>query len=164
LGNGSINDIFDVIYVKTDNYKPKNNVKIAAEIGQLNDKLQKENRPYLLIGSGRWGSQDASLGIPVSWGQISGVRAIVETGMKDYNVEPSQGTHFFQNLTSLHIPYITVNEYISKGKIKMNWFENQNATEETEHLRHIRLAKPLEININGVDGRASITNTINYEL
>jgi hypothetical protein len=157
LGNGSINDIYDVIYVKSNGYMSRNNIIIASEIGQINDKLQKANRPYLLIGPGRWGSQDSSLGIPVSWGQIGGARAIVETGIKDYDIEPSQGTHFFQNLTSLHIPYLSVNEYINRGKIDMNRHNNQKAIEETEYIRHICFSQPLEVNINGIEGKGSIS-------
>ena len=156
LGNGSFNDIFDAVYVKTNQFNPKNNLKIAGEIGQINDKLQKENKPYLLIGPGRWGSQDPWLGIPVKWGQIGGAKAIVEMGLEKYIVEPSQGTHFFQNLTSLQVAYLNVNESINKGKIDIEWLDSQKSIDETEHIRHIRFSNPLEINISGVFGKGSI--------
>jgi hypothetical protein len=161
LGNGILNDIADIIYVKSGNYLPINNTEIATQIGHLNDKLQRENRAYLLIGPGRWGSQDPSLGIPVNWGQIGGARAIVETSMKNRAVEPSQGTHFFQNLTSLHIPYLTVNESLQKDKIDTKWIEEQPATEQTEFIKHIHLDTPLAINISGIDGIASINYPYN---
>jgi len=157
LGNGNITDIYDVIYVKSNKFSPKNNIEIAGEIGRFNDKLQKENRPYLLIGPGRWGSQDSWLGIPVKWGQISGAKIIVEMGLEKYTIEPSQGTHFFQNLTSLQVAYLTVNEALQKGKVDMKWLDLQITKEETENVRHIRFSKPLEINICGVEGNASVS-------
>ena len=121
LGNGEVHDIRDVVYVKTDTFKPSLNHEIAGHIEKINDKLQKEGRPYLLIGPGRWGSQDPWLGVPVRWGQIAGARTIVEMGLENYHVEPSQGTHFFQNLTSLRVGYLTINPSIGEGNINMNF-------------------------------------------
>ena len=157
LGNGNYNEILDIVYVKTDGYKPATNTEIAREVGIINDKLRAENRNYILIGPGRWGSQDPWLGAPVRWGQISSACVIVEMGLENYNVDPSQGTHFFQNLTSLRVAYITLNNYSDTTKIDMEWLNAQNADEETQYVRHIRLNSPLEVKINGQEGKASVS-------
>ncbi|MDG5799200.1 PEP/pyruvate-binding domain-containing protein [Marinilabiliaceae bacterium ANBcel2] len=154
LGNGSIDDIKDIVYVKTENYKPANNPAIATEIEEINDKLQNENRSYLLAGPGRWGSQDPWLGIPVKWGQICGARAIVETALENYQVEPSQGTHFFQNLTSLRVAYLYINNRANNERIDTQWLNSHEAVYETEFLRHVRFKKPFCLNIDGREGKA----------
>jgi hypothetical protein len=156
LGNGIINDIFDVVYVKTNDYKPSMNSDIAREVEKYNNLLQKEGKPYLLIGPGRWGSQDSWLGIPVRWGQICGARAIVEMGLENYNVDPSQGTHFFQNLTSLRVAYISVNTHLKQGKLDMDWLDSQPALSETDRVRHIRLESSLTIRLDGRQGKCKI--------
>ena len=156
LGNGIINDIFDVVYVKTNDYKPSMNSDIAREVEKFNSLLQKEGKPYLLIGPGRWGSQDSWLGIPVRWGQICGARAIVEMGLENYNVDPSQGTHFFQNLTSLRVAYISVNTHLKQGKLDMDWLDRQPALSETDRVRHIRLESSLTISLDGRHGKCKI--------
>jgi len=154
LGNGTISDICDIIYVRTENYKPAHNTDIAREIEKINDELQKINRPYLLIGPGRWGSQDPWLGVPVKWGQICGARAIVEMGLENYQVEPSQGTHFFQNLTSLRVAYIYTNTHMKQGKLDMNWLNSIEACYESENIRHVQTKSPLTLNIDGREGKA----------
>lgn len=154
LGNGTISEIKDVIYVRTNNYKPANNQQIATEIEAINAKMQKENRPYLLIGPGRWGSQDPWLGVPVKWSQIAGARAIVEMGLENYSVEPSQGTHFFQNLTSLRVAYIYINTHVNKGKIDVKWLDSMQAQNETQYIRHIQTESPLILQIDGREGKA----------
>jgi CheY-like chemotaxis protein len=156
LGNGTVGDIMDVVYVKTEGYKPAQNQDIAREIEKINDSLQKENRPYLLIGPGRWGSQDPWLGVPVKWGQICGARAIVEMGLENYHVEPSQGTHFFQNLTSLRVAYIYINTHLGHGKLDLDWLANQKTFQETKQVRHIRTKKPLLLAIDGRKGVAAM--------
>lgn len=160
LGNGVVNDIADVVYVKTDDYRPGLNADIAREVEKLNDQLQKEGRPYLLIGPGRWGSQDSWLGVPVRWGQICGARAIVEMGLENYNVEPSQGTHFFQNLTSLRVAYISVNTHLNQGKLDMEWLNRQDAIWESDKLRHVRFPEKLTLSIDGKHGKCKV----NYPL
>ena len=157
LGNGSINDIMDVVYINVNGYKPAQNPEIARQIEQINDKLQKENRPYLLIGPGRWGSQDPWLGVPVKWGQICGARAIVEMGLENYHVEPSQGTHFFQNLTSLRVAYIYLNTHLKQGKLDMNWLNKQEKHQEIGQVRHVRFDSALVLNVDGRHGKAMMS-------
>ncbi|MFO7999828.1 MAG: PEP/pyruvate-binding domain-containing protein [Marinilabilia sp.] len=157
LGNGIIHDLHDVVYVRTDTFKPSRNHEIAKHIEKVNDRLQKEGRPYLLIGPGRWGSQDPWLGVPVRWGQIAGARTIVEMGLENYHVEPSQGTHFFQNLTSLRVGYLTINPSIGEGSIKMETLDNQPAEEETELVRHIRFEEPFTTMLDGKNSIGIIT-------
>ena len=149
LGNGEIEDVQDVIYVKPQTFEAANNRKTAEMIGELNKKFLKKNRNYILIGPGRWGSSDPWLGIPVSWSQISAARLIVESGLKNYRIDPSQGTHFFQNLTSFRIGYFTVNPYIDDGVYNLPFLDSQPAVYENDTLRHIRFKKPLAIKIDG---------------
>ena len=154
LGNGTISEIKDVVYIKPEGYKPGKNTDIAREIEAINDRLQKDNRPYLLIGPGRWGSQDPWLGVPVKWGQICGARAIVEMGLENYNVEPSQGTHFFQNLTSLRVAYIYTNNHLNNGRLDIEWLNGLDSQYETEHIRHVQTKSPLILNLDGREGKA----------
>ncbi len=152
LGHGSSREIADIIYVKPDTFRSDATVKIAAEISRLNAKLLKEQRPYLLIGPGRWGSADPWLGIPVQWHDISGVGAMIELRHEELKVEPSQGTHFFQNITSLGIHYATVNEG-SEHFIDWQWIASQNQVTETEYLRHVRLKRPFQLKVDGRESR-----------
>ncbi|MCF8335071.1 MAG: phosphoenolpyruvate synthase, partial [Bacteroidales bacterium] len=115
LGNGKIDDLYDIVYVVPDNFSSLKSKEIADEVGKLNDQFREENRNYLLVGPGRWGTADHTLGIPVKWGQISQARVIVESGLNNYRIDPSQGTHFFHNLTSFRVGYFTVNPYIGEG-------------------------------------------------
>lgn len=154
LGDGTIDEIMDVVYIKPEAYNPSQNSKIAQEIELFNDRLQKENRPYLLVGPGRWGSQDPWLGVPVKWGQICGARAIVEMGLENYHVEPSQGTHFFQNLTSLRVAYIYVNTFSGQGRFDVEWLNHQTIISETDLVRHVRCSSPMELNLDGREGKA----------
>jgi hypothetical protein len=129
---------------------------IAEEVGRLNAKLQEAERPYLLIGPGRWGSADRWLGIPVEWPQIAGARVIVETDLEDFKVTPSQGTHFFQNLTSFQVGYLTVNASDAGARIDWDWLKTVPAAEETRFLRHLHLFEPLTVLIDGRSGRAVV--------
>lgn len=151
IGHGIINDITDIVYVKTseDNYTPSNNPAIAEEIDKMNRKFLDKDEKYLLIGPGRWGSSDPWLGIPVKWPHISGARVIVEAGLKTFQVDPSQGTHFFQNLTSLGVCYFTINAFKGDGVYRQDILDSLPAVEETQYLRHVRLEKPLTIKVDG---------------
>jgi hypothetical protein len=147
LGNGRIEDIRDAIVVDRQRFDRATSRRTAAEIGQLNAELA--GRPYLLVGGGRWGSADPWLGIPVTWAQISGARVIVEAGFEDIKVAPSQGTHFFQNLTSFHVGYFTVNPDAGEGFVDWEWLAAQPAVRETACVRHVRFERPLVVTMNG---------------
>jgi hypothetical protein len=149
LGNGIYDDIKHLIYVKPDTFDPSNNPKLANVIGELNDKISAKNEKYILIGPGRWGSADPWLGIPVRWAQISAARVMVEAGLKNYRIDPSQGTHFFQNLTSFQIGYFTVNTNIDEGYYDVEYLDKQKATYEDEYIKHIEFDKPVLILIDG---------------
>ncbi|MBW1866340.1 MAG: phosphoenolpyruvate synthase/pyruvate phosphate dikinase [Deltaproteobacteria bacterium] len=148
LGNGLNNSIKDIIFVKPEDFKSGDTVQIAGEIGKINASLVKEQRPYLLVGPGRWGSADRWLGIPVKWQNISGVSAIIELRNAAIRAEPSQGSHFFQNITSLGIHYITVTED-SDDFFDWQWIKGLNPNRETKFLRHVRLENPLLLKIDG---------------
>ncbi|RCW32693.1 PEP/pyruvate-binding domain-containing protein [Marinilabilia salmonicolor] len=156
LGNGVVNDVQDIVYVKPETFKPSLNPEIARHIEKINDKLQKAGRPYLLVGPGRWGSQDPWLGVPVRWGQIAGARTIVEMGLENYHVEPSQGTHFFQNLTSLRVGYLTINPHIGEGNINMEMLNSHGAEEETDYVRHVHCSKPFSTMIDGKNNKGVV--------
>ncbi|MDR3188530.1 MAG: phosphoenolpyruvate synthase [Prevotellaceae bacterium] len=151
LGHGVTADVCDVVYVKPEGFSAANNRLIASEIETLNRRLTEEGRGYVLAGPGRWGSSDASLGIPVKWPHISGARLIVEAGLTSYRVDPSQGTHFFHNLTSLRVGYFTVNPYLAEGGgfYNVDFLNAQPAVTETPHIRHVRFSKPVLIKIDG---------------
>ena len=143
LGHGIYNDIYDIVYVKPEHFDSSNNVKIAEEIGALNRWMTETNRPYVLVGPGRWGSSDHWLGIPVKWPQISNARIIVEAGQSDYRIDPSQGTHFFQNLTSFGVAYLTINPYQNDGSYNLEFLNSQAAEHETDFIRHIHFDRPI---------------------
>jgi hypothetical protein len=148
LGNGKTNDISDILYVKPEDFKPESTVAMAKEVSRLNAELVKEKRPYLLVGPGRWGSADRWLGIPVQWHDISGVNAIIELEDNSLRADPSQGTHFFQNITSLGVHYVTVSE-ASGDRFDWEWIRSLRAVRETQFLRHVRLDKPFVLKIDG---------------
>ena len=148
LGNGKNEKMADIVYVKLDDFHPKNTLKIAEEIDKVNAGLIKEKRPYLLVGPGRWGSADRWLGIPVQWRNISGVGAIIELRNEKLKADPSQGSHFFQNITSLGIHYITVTEG-SDDYFDWEWVGSQHAIQETTYLRHVRLDNFFTLKIDG---------------
>lgn len=152
LGNGVIEDVNNVIYVKTETFNPANNTNLVPIIEKLNAPFHANQKPYVLIGPGRWGSQDPWLGIPVKWTQISGARVIIETGLEDYRVDPSQGTHFFQNLTSLRVGYFTVTPSIGDGYINMNYLDALPAEYEDEYIRHVKLPISGSVMIDGQKG------------
>ena len=149
LGHGIMEDIHDLIYVKTDGYNAGNNPSIAYEIEKLNRKFLDEGKHYVLVGPGRWGSSDSWLGIPVKWPHISAARVIVEAGLTNYRVDPSQGTHFFQNLTSFGVGYFTINSYMDDGIYNQAFLDGLPAVEETKYLRHVRFEKPIVVKMDG---------------
>ena len=150
LGHGISEDVVDVVYVKTDDeFTAANNPRIADEIEQMNRKFLDADKNYVLVGPGRWGSSDYWLGIPVKWPHISAARVIVETGLKNYHVDPSQGTHFFQNLTSFGVGYFTINTYTGDGVFQKEILDGMPAIEETEFVRHVRFERPLKIMMDG---------------
>jgi hypothetical protein len=149
LGNGTIEDIKDVVYVRPQTFNALKNPETAALIGEINKKFSEENKNYILIGPGRWGSTDPSLGVPVKWSQISSARLIVESGLKNYRIDPSQGTHFFQNLTSFRVGYFTVNPYLDDGVFDLDYLDRQPAVFENEIIRHVQFSDSLVIKIDG---------------
>ena len=149
LGHGIMEDVFDIIYVKTEGYTASNNQLIAYEIEKLNRKFLDEGKHYVLVGPGRWGSSDTWLGIPVKWPHISAARVIVEAGLTNYRVDPSQGTHFFQNLTSFGVGYFTINAYMNDGVYSQDFLDAQPAVEETQFLRHVRFEHPIVVKMDG---------------
>ena len=182
IGHGIYSDIQDIVYVKTEGYTPSNNPAIAEEIEKINrgflgtlsnsplkgeDTGQEvsplrgdlEGSSYLLIGPGRWGSSDPWLGIPVKWSHISAAQVIVEAGLDSFQVDPSQGTHFFQNLTSLGVCYLTVNAFRGDGIYRQEVLDQLPAVQETEHVRHVRLPQPLTIKVDGCKKEAVVINS-----
>lgn len=149
LGQGIMDDIQDVIYVKTEGYSASNNQLITYDIEKLNKRFLDEGKHYILIGPGRWGSSDTWLGIPVKWPNISAARVIVEAGLTNYRVDPSQGTHFFQNLTSFGVGYFTINAYMNDGLYNQELLNSMPAVEETKYLRWVHFDKPLAVKMNG---------------
>ena len=149
LGNGTINDIHDFIYVKPEVFKAAESKNIVLEIEKLNSQFIKDNRSYVLVGPGRWGSSDPWLGIPVKWSQISQARVIVEAGLENYRIDPSQGTHFFQNLTSFKVGYFTINPFINDGYYDLDFLKNQEANYESKFIRHIIFKEQITIKIDG---------------
>ena len=151
LGHGITDDVVDVVYVKTDdNFTAMNNPSIADHIERINRQFLAEGKGYVLAGPGRWGSSDYWLGIPVKWPHISAAKVIVEVGLQNYRVDPSQGTHFFQNLTSFGVGYFTVNPYKDDGVFRKDLLDSMPAVEETEFVRHVRFQQPLKIMMDGM--------------
>ena len=150
LGHGISEDVVDVVYVKTDDdFSAMNNPAIAEDIELINRKFLAEGTNYVLCGPGRWGSSDHWLGIPVKWPHISAVRVIVEVALKNYRVDPSQGTHFFQNLTSFGVGYFTIDTNTGQGVFRKDVLDQMPAVEETRFVRHVRFEQPLRIMMDG---------------
>lgn len=152
LGHGNIENVSTILYVRPDNFSSVNNQKIAEEIERLNRDFTARQKGYILIGPGRWGSSDTALGIPVKWPHISNAKLIVEASLSNYRIEPSQGTHFFQNLTSFGVGYFTINPSSNDGIYDINYLNSLPATYESEYLRIVEFTNPLTIGINGRKG------------
>jgi hypothetical protein len=149
LGNGVINDLHDLIYIKPNSFDSSKTAEIALIVEKINTQFLKEGKSYILIGPGRWGSSDPWLGIPVKWPQISAARLIIESGLENYRVDPSQGTHFFQNLTSFRVGYFTINPYINDGYYDLDYLNSFEPIFEDEFIRHIKFPNPLIVKIDG---------------
>jgi hypothetical protein len=148
LGNGRIENLYDVVVVDSQRFERSRSQEVAKAVAHFNALLGSENRPYLLIGVGRWGSNDPWLGIPVEWDEISGARVIVEAGFRDFRVMPSQGSHFFQNLTAFQIGYFTVNPDAGEGSVDWEWLGDQPSVDEDDCVRHLRFDAPLRVVMN----------------
>ena len=155
LGNGRNTEICDIVFVNPDTFDPARTVDIASEIGRINRQLLQQQRKYLLIGPGRWGSADRWLGIPVNWNDISGVGTMIETTIENFKADPSQGSHFFHNITSLGISYLT-NSQNGSDFIDWKWLQSLPSAEKTTYLNHVKLDSPLTIKIDGKKSRAVI--------
>lgn len=156
LGHGTIDNVRSIVYVRPDRFSSTNNCAIAAEIEKINRNFTARGESYILIGPGRWGSSDSALGIPVRWPQIASARLIVESALPGYRIEPSQGTHFFQNLTSFGVGYFTVDPVGGKGIFDSDYLDSLEAEEETEFVRVVRFDTPLSIGIDGVHGLGAV--------
>ena len=156
LGNGKYEDIFDIIYVKPEVFNAAKTQEIALSIEKLNEIFEKKEKNYILIGPGRWGSSDPWLGIPINWSQVSAAKIIIESGLEDFRIDPSQGTHFFQNITSFKIGYLTINPFRNDGFFDIDYLNAQESVYEDSFLRHVRFDKELVIIINGVNNKAVI--------
>jgi CheY-like chemotaxis protein len=156
LGNGIITDIHDIVLVDYHLFERVKSRDVAREVGLFNNKLISEGKPYLLIGVGRWGSLDPWLGIPVNWEMISGAKAIIETGFKEMAVAPSQGSHFFQNITSFMVGYFTVNPHNNLGYINWDWLLGQPPVESMQFTKHLQFSKPILIKMNGQKNKGVI--------
>jgi CheY-like chemotaxis protein len=156
LGNGRFENLKDLVYIKPTAFNPAHSEKIAGQIEKKNDEFLSEGINYILIGPGRWGSRDPWLGIPVKWAQISAARVIIESGLDNYRIDPSQGTHFFQNITSFRVAYFTINPFIRDGFYDIDYLENLPATAESEYFRHIRFDNSLRVEVDGKSNKGVI--------
>ena len=157
LGIGQIEDVHDIIYLKRDSFDVLRTREMADTIRQWNSQLRQEGRQYLLIGYGRWGSQIPTLGVPVQWSDISEAKAIAECGLESFRIEPSQGSHFFQNLTSFNVGYMNIDPW-ARVEDRFEWeqLDKLPAIEETDLVRHVRLDKPLEMYVDGFQNKAIV--------
>ena len=149
LGHGHLEEMKDIVVVDYHRFERKDSRQTAEIVSQLNAALQAKDRPYILIGVGRWGSREPYLGIPVTWSQVAGARVIVEAGFRDFRVTPSQGTHFFQNLISNNVGYFTVNPEETGGLLDWDWLAQLPASYEDGPVRHLRLDAPAVVKMNG---------------
>ncbi len=156
LGLGEVKDVSHIVYVKTDNFDASRTPEIALEIEKINSEMKANDMGYVLVGPGRWGSSDSWLGVPVKWAQISESRVVVECGLPSFQVDPSQGTHFFQNLTSLGVGYLTMNPFNGDGVFDKSQLDNMTCEYESDLIRVVRFAKPLYIFIDGKNNKAIV--------
>jgi len=156
LGNGSFQDLHDIVYVKPSKFNASHSERIAGQVEELNDKFMKEEKNYILIGPGRWGSSDPWLGIPAKWTQLSAARVIIEAGLENYRIDPSQGTHFFQNITSFRIGYFTINPYIQDGFLDLDFLDSIPAVIENEFLRQVHFENSLRVEVDGKSNKGVI--------
>ncbi len=152
LGHGNIEGLSTIVYVKPETFNSMDNPQVAAELNRLNRHMIERNKSYILIGPGRWGSSDPALGVPIKWPDISGARLIVESALNNYRIEPSQGTHFFHNLTSFGVGYFTINPFSGDGLYDTDYLNKQPAVYESEHIRIVHFDRPLTVAIDGRKG------------
>jgi hypothetical protein len=160
LGHGAIRDLCDVVVVDVGTFDRSRSAEAARAVAKINARLMSERRNYVLIGPGRWGSLDPLLGIPVKWDQICGARAIVEAGFRDLSIDPSQGSHFFQNLTAFQVGYFSVSPRVRNSFVDWNWLASQQAVESGPLVRHIRLDRGVTVKMNGRERRGVILKPI----
>jgi hypothetical protein len=154
LGNGVIRGIKDIIYIKDELFHMSKSNRVVNQIREMNTKLMDANKPYILVGPGRWGSADSWLGIPIIWSDIAGVKVIIETPYGERPIDPSQGSHFFHDMISSQVGYITTKK--DSGNIRWSWLESQKVIEETDDVKHVETSSELEISIDGKRGKAVI--------
>jgi hypothetical protein len=154
LGNGAIENIKNIVYVKPDKFDSSKTIEMVKEIEKINNNL--EGEPYILIGPGRWGTQDKFLGIPVKWSDISNAKIIIETNLETFNIKPSQGTHFFQNIISKEVGYINTDFGNDENYLNWEWLKNLKPYKNQKYTAHIKLDKPLSVKLDGRFGRAII--------
>ena len=158
LGTGWIDHVSDIVYLRPEKFDKLRTREIGKAITALNAQMRREGRQYVLIGFGRWGSSIPSLGVPVNWSDISEAKVIVEASLEDFRIDPSQGTHFFQNLTSFNVGYINVDPYGRPQEDSLDFaaLDALPAVEETEFYRHVRTDSPMQICIDGKGGKAML--------
>lgn len=156
IGNGIYNDVYDLVFVKPNEFDSAKTYDIAAVVGLINRQFTFDDKNYVLVGPGRWGSTDKWLGIPVKWSQISAARVIVEAGQANYRIDPSQGTHFFQNITSFRVGYFTINPHINEGFIDYRYLNSAEVMYDDTYVRHVHFRQPIQIVINGSTRKAAI--------
>jgi len=156
LGNGVNNSIRDIVFVRPETFDSSKTIEIADEVGVINEKLTTSSSPYILMGPGRWGTQDRWLGIPVRWHQIYGVKIIVETALENFDIDPSQGTHFFQNVVSRGIGYIHTDSQSLTSFIDWSWINDQEVKNDLQYVRHVQLSSPVTVKIDGRCGHALV--------
>jgi CheY-like chemotaxis protein len=164
LGNGRMEDIHDAVVVDYESFHRANSVEVAETVARLNAQLVCDGTPYILIGVGRWGSKDPWLGIPVTWDQVSGARVIVEAGFRDFRVTPSQGSHFFQNLTAFRIAYFTINPDRGEGQVDWSWLAAQPAVEQFGSVRRLHFEAPFTVAISGTRGAGVILKPVSQSV
>ena len=156
IGMGAVENVSDIVYLKPEAFDNTKTELMADEVGAINEEMKAHKRNYVLIGPGRWGSSDKFLGVPVRWGQISEALVIVECGLENFRIEPSQGTHFFQNLISFGVGYLTINPFMDDGGLDMNTLASAETISETDYVRHIRFPEPLYIFVDGRNNKAVV--------
>lgn len=164
LGHGNIENVNTVVYVRPENFSSSNNSLIAREIEKINRNFTNSGESYILVGPGRWGSSDTALGIPVKWPNISNAKLIVESSLSNYRIEPSQGTHFFQNLTSFGVGYFTINPSSNDGIYDIDYLDAQPAVYESEFVRIVKFDQSLSIGINGRKGVGVVVKPVKKEI
>lgn len=163
MGNGIVENIYDVIYVNTEKFDKMRTLEMQQEIETLNNEMVRQGRKYILIGPGRWGTSDKFLGIPVSWTQISNAKVVVEISLSDFPLDASLGSHFFHNITSLNIGYCAIPKYNAANFINWNELQNQECVQQTQFFKHLRFAKPLLVHMNGKQRELTIYKSLDHE-